>query len=147
MVLASLSQKLYFPSDPTVANVPIVGWNAISFTWESKLKKNITVRVFSTTDQNTFDGLKWRLLFQNKLNSSVFKQWCPMRRHVYHGQRLKWRSNPAPWCSLSFFNYTYWVKWVSKKSHRSRRIASHSRNVSFFTKILTTWGLSLGDFP
>ena len=34
-VLASLSQKLNFPSEPTVASVPCVGWKAMSFTYRS----------------------------------------------------------------------------------------------------------------
>ena len=33
-VLASLSQKLNFPSEPTVASVPCVGWKAMSFTYQ-----------------------------------------------------------------------------------------------------------------
>lgn len=33
LVLASLSQKLNLPSEPTVARVPWTGWKAIPFTW------------------------------------------------------------------------------------------------------------------
>ena len=49
-VLASLSQKLNFPSEPTVARVPCVGWKAMSFTYKDVYKISIRFLVWAILD-------------------------------------------------------------------------------------------------
>ena len=88
-VLASLSQKLNFPSEPTVARVPCVGWNAMSFTWRERQKyvshrSVLLVQSWQGIYLGSVLGL-WRL------NDDIWRWSCLFACRVKNRNNKAWR--------------------------------------------------------
>lgn len=88
--LASLSQKEYFPSEPTVAKVPWMGWNAMSFTFK---QKNIT----------------WCFIYNEKSYYLSQNQYCTLKLcRPYHKHSGLYKNKSSAYCK-----YVLYSRWCA----------------------------------